>query len=43
MVRMTIQLGGRLKDALARAAERPGESQAGMIRRGVAAAVAKVA
>ena len=43
MVRMTIQLSDRLKAALARAAERSGESQAGIIRRGVATAVAKVA
>lgn len=43
MVRTTVYLPEELKAELERAAERSGESEAEIIRRGVAAAVAEIA
>ena len=43
MVRTTVYLGENLKSELERAAEQSGESEAEIIRRGVAAAVAEIA
>jgi hypothetical protein len=42
MVRTTVYLSEQLKAELKRAAERSGESEAEIIRRGVAAAVAEI-
>jgi hypothetical protein len=43
MLRTTVYLSEELKAELERAAERSGESEAEIIRRGVAAAVAEIA